>query len=103
MPQLKADHMGPTDEEEAEIQRQIVEDPDDSAHWGSRTPARPAVEVDPGTRGMVRAGARGKQKGPTKVPVYIRLDADIVEHFRDGGKGWQTRLNDTLREAVIET
>ena len=102
MPQLKADHMGPTDEEEAEIQRQIVEDPDDSAHWGSRTPARPAVEVDPELVEWFRR-SRGKQKGPTKVPVYIRLDADIVEHFRDGGKGWQTRLNDTLREAVIET
>ena len=50
-----------------------------------------------------RAAHAAVQKGPTKVPVYIRLDADIVEHFRDGGKGWQTRLNDTLREAVIET
>ena len=102
MPQLKADHMGPTDEEEAEIQRQIVEDPDDSAHWEHRAPARPAIEVDPGLVEWSRR-ARGSQKAPTKVPVYIRLDADIVEHFRDGGKGWQTRLNDTLREAVIET
>ena len=102
MPKLKADHVSPTDEEETEIQRQIAADPDDSAHWKDRTPARPAIEVDPGLVEWSRR-ARDRQKAPTKVPVYIRLDADIVEHFRDGGKGWQTRLNDTLREAVIET
>ena len=27
-------------------------------------------------------------------------DADIVAHFRDGGKGWQTRLNAALRQIV---
>lgn len=47
MPQLKSDHIGPTDEEETEIQRQIVEDPDDSAHWEHRAPARPVIEMDP--------------------------------------------------------
>ena len=47
MPQLKPDHIDPTDEEEAEIQRQIAADPEDSAHWEGRTPARPAIEVDP--------------------------------------------------------
>ena len=47
MPKLKADHVSPTDEEETEIQRQTAADPDDSAHWKDRTPARPAIEVDP--------------------------------------------------------
>ena len=47
MPKLKPNHVSPTEEEEVEIQRQIVEDPDDSAHWEDRTPARPGIEVDP--------------------------------------------------------
>ena len=47
MPRLKPDHIDPSEEEEAEIQRQIAEDRDDSAHWEDRTPARPAIEVDP--------------------------------------------------------
>jgi uncharacterized protein (DUF4415 family) len=32
-----------------------------------------------------------------KVPVSIRLDADLVEFFRDQGRGWQTRINAVLR------
>ena len=47
MPQLKPDHISPTDEEEEEIQRQIAADPEDSAHWDDGTPARPVIEVDP--------------------------------------------------------
>jgi len=40
---------------------------------------------------------RGRQKAPTKVSTTIRLDADIVEHFKKGGKGWQPRINGVLR------
>ena len=32
-----------------------------------------------------------------KVPVSIRLDADVTEYFRGTGKGWQTRVNAILR------
>ena len=30
---------------------------------------------------------RGKQKAPTKELVSIRLDKDVVAHFRSGGPG----------------
>lgn len=36
-----------------------------------------------------------------KVLVSIRLDADLVGHFRTSGRGWQTRVNAILR-AYIE-
>ena len=32
-----------------------------------------------------------------KVPVSIRLDADVIEYFRGTGRGWQTRVNAILR------
>jgi uncharacterized protein (DUF4415 family) len=35
-----------------------------------------------------------------KAPVSIRLDADVVAHFRDGGRGWQSRVNAILRKAA---
>ena len=47
MPRLKPGHVDPTEEEEADVRRQIAEDPDDSAHWEDRRPARPAIDVDP--------------------------------------------------------
>jgi uncharacterized protein (DUF4415 family) len=34
----------------------------------------------------------------TKVSTTIRLDPDIVEAFRAGGEGWQSRINAALRE-----
>lgn len=43
---------------------------------------------------------RGPQKAPTKLAISIRLDRDIVERFRAQGRGWQTRLNAFLREAL---
>jgi uncharacterized protein (DUF4415 family) len=45
-------------------------------------------------------GGRGPQKAPVKERVGLRLDADIVRHFRDGGPGWQGRVNDVLRAHV---
>ena len=42
---------------------------------------------------------RGRPLSPKpKISTTIRLDADIVEQFRAGGDGWQTRINDALRE-----
>ena len=59
-----------------------------------------AIEVDPElVEWSLRT--RGKQKAPTKEKVTIRLDTDIVARLRESGKGWQTRLNDTLRKAVL--
>ncbi len=43
---------------------------------------------------------RGQQKAPTKVVTTIRLDADVLEALRASGKGWQSRVNDALRDWV---
>jgi uncharacterized protein (DUF4415 family) len=47
-----------------------------------------------------RPGQRGTQKAPTKVSTTVRLDPKVLEYFRATGSGWQTRLNDVLREYV---
>jgi uncharacterized protein (DUF4415 family) len=41
-------------------------------------------------------GQRGPQKAPTKVPVTIRLSPEVVQSFKSGGAGWQSRIDDTL-------
>lgn len=61
--------------------------------------ARKYSEASP----LAQAVNRGRPKAENpKVPVSVRLDADIVAHFKASGKGWQTRLNETLKKAVFE-
>ena len=52
-------------------------------------------------------GKRGPiaKADPNKVRITIRLDADIIEHFKylvhtTGGGNYQTLINDALREYV---
>ena len=33
-----------------------------------------------------------------KQAVSIRLDGDVVEHFKKAGPGWQSRINAALRK-----
>ena len=47
---------------------------------------------------LVRRG-RPRSENP-KQPVSLRLDRDLVEWFRSGGEGWQTRMNDELRKVA---
>ncbi|MBM3557221.1 MAG: BrnA antitoxin family protein [Alphaproteobacteria bacterium] len=43
---------------------------------------------------------RGRQKAPTKRQVSIRLSREVLAFFRRGGRGWQTRIDATLRKAA---
>ena len=81
----------------------IVDDaPEATAVWFKK--ARPANEV---LKELVGAAAATELLRPRrgrpplaepKEHVNIRLDADIVQSFRRTGAGWQTRLNNALRE-----
>ena len=37
-------------------------------------------------------------KVPVKKPVTLRLDADVLEWFKAGRKGYQARINQLLRK-----
>ena len=43
-------------------------------------------------------GERGPQKSPTKVPTTIRFDADVLAALKASGKGWQTRVNQVVKD-----
>ena len=51
-----------------------------------------------GPNGVVRGrpplGDRAKRQ------VTLRLDPDVIDRFREGGPGWQGRINEALRKAV---
>ncbi len=42
---------------------------------------------------------RPKSENP-KVQTTIRLDADVIAAFKEGGPGWQSRINAALRKAM---
>jgi uncharacterized protein (DUF4415 family) len=46
-------------------------------------------------RGRPPVGERPKQA------VKLRISPDVLEYFRAGGSGWQTRINATLERAVV--
>ena len=59
---------------------------------------KPFAEAFPDLAEKVRAG-RPPSDNP-KVAVSIRLDREVVEAFKSGGPGWQTRINDALKAAA---
>lgn len=63
--------------------------------------AKPFREVFPDLAASIdrELAKRGRPKAEqTKQPVTIRLDPDIVDHYKATGKGWQSRMNDDLRK-----
>lgn len=42
---------------------------------------------------------RGRPVSATpKVHTGLRLDAEVLAAFKSGGRGWQTRINEALKE-----
>jgi uncharacterized protein (DUF4415 family) len=37
---------------------------------------------------------------PVKIPLSLRIDADVIDWFRRQGEGYQSRMNAALREHV---
>ena len=86
MPKLKRDVIWPTPEEDAEIDAGIAADPDtheltEEEFKRLRPLGRPRAEV-------------------TKERITIRLSPEVVEMFRATGKGWQSRMDQVLKEYV---
>ncbi|HKG83947.1 MAG TPA: BrnA antitoxin family protein [Beijerinckiaceae bacterium] len=64
---------------------------------------RPAREVlPPELYEAFKQKARGPQVAPTKQLVSLRLDPDVIAHFKAQGAGWQTRINKALRKVMAD-
>lgn len=66
--------------------------------------ARPAHEVlpqlfTPALAAQMLRPLRGRPaKQQPKIQLTLRVDADVLQAFRAGGAGWQTRMNEALRD-----
>ena len=36
-----------------------------------------------------------------KISTTIRLSQDVIDHFKAGGRGWQTRIDEALRDWIV--
>lgn len=45
--------------------------------------------------------SRARGRPPSEAPkqaVSLRLDQDVIAHYKKGGSGWQSRMNEALRK-----
>lgn len=58
-----------------------------------------SVNPEEGKQAFRKAMKVGRPPGSgAKISTTVRFDADILQAFRATGKGWQTRMNDALKE-----
>jgi uncharacterized protein (DUF4415 family) len=80
-----------------------LDDPD-NPEWTEEdfARARPASELPPEVlAAFPNTKVRGRPKSERpKIGAYLRLDADVLDFFKAGGPGWQTRINAELRRAI---
>ena len=84
---------GYTDDDLAEVS--------DNPEWTAeeiRT-AKPLSALMPELAGAIRR-TRGAQKAPTKQLISLRLDREVVDTFKAGGRGWQSRMGTALCKAA---
>jgi uncharacterized protein (DUF4415 family) len=68
--------------------------------------ARPAMEVLPEfirekvTQELIRRSRGRPPRADKKVNQTLRLDLEVVEAYRQEGRGWQARINEILREKM---
>jgi uncharacterized protein (DUF4415 family) len=53
---------------------------------------------DKAAQELLRRGRGRLRKDARKVNQTIRIDPEVLEAYRQEGKGWQTRINQVLRE-----
>jgi uncharacterized protein (DUF4415 family) len=84
---IKRNVVMPTVEDDTQINAGIAADPDtfelSDAAFNRLTPMR----------------GRGRPLGSgEKVQMTVRFDAEIIDTFKSTGEGWQTKMNDALKD-----
>ena len=81
-------------------------DPDDAAELTDAFFDKATLKIDGKhvSKDRVRTALKARRGRPPKqspkLPVSIRLSSEVVVYFRTKGSGWQTRIDEVLKEYV---
>ena len=80
-------------------------DPDDAPEWAAEMfehaeIAIGGVVIRPATGTLTKAGIGRPKSAAPKQAVSLRLSPEVIAHFKAGGPGWQTRIDEALRKLV---
>jgi uncharacterized protein (DUF4415 family) len=84
--------------------RRVWVDPDDAPEWTKEQFDRAEIAVggqvvSPAQGTLTRPRGRPK-KADAKVHTHIHLSPQVLGHFRATGPGWQTHIDEVLRQWV---
>jgi uncharacterized protein (DUF4415 family) len=88
---------GPTGSNWAKVDAHVIqpEEYEEAPEWTAEDFAR--AEIRHGDK-LVRRGRPPLER--PKEAVKLRLSPEVLDHYRAGGPGWQTRINAALEKAV---
>ncbi len=78
--------------------------PPDRSQGRSRRPSDPRERAEAAfktaTTKPLDAPATAPVLPGAKEQITLRIDQEVLEHFQEGGPGWQDRINAALRKAA---
>ena len=88
----KADNQPLTAQEQTELAN-LAAMPDDQIDYS---------DIPATTSEQWREAEQGRFYRPVKQQLTLRIDADVIAWYKSQGKGYQTRINELLRQAMQE-
>jgi uncharacterized protein (DUF4415 family) len=82
-----------TEKRKAELEA-LYEMPDDEIDYS---------DIPPLDDAFWKKAVRNPLYKPTKTSTTVRVDSDVLEWLKSQGKGYQTRINAILREAMLRS
>lgn len=98
----KFKHVRPlTDEEEAQIQKQIASDPDAPEATDEQIArAKPFAEAFPDLAESIKRSRGRPRIDSPKEAVTLRIDPNTIARFKAGGEDWRAKMAEILDKAA---
>ncbi|WP_045967636.1 BrnA antitoxin family protein [Xenorhabdus doucetiae] len=92
MVRYKRNELPPLSEKQKAELRKLSDKPDSDIDYSDIAPLDTA---------FWKNATQGQFYRPVKTQTSVRIDADVLAWLKETGKGYQTRLNAILREAML--